>query len=1106
MLLSGSETNISAKATDHAQAIGQMGDGNIVTNINLEIRVCNPETSNLQTSLSSSELKINDAINQQIDETKELLSKGKPDKCIERANRIEQTFSGLLNNQHKFRLLTNKGNAFALLRQYADAYSSFLEAFDIDDSNEVAHANRIKAYSLMQDKNNLKKAINEAQTKFKTSRKVASTILEIIQNDLNYKDLSEFVGEYCFDDASCCLMASQFYYNRGNADKAIQLAEKANQIKPNDWQILGILGTDILYNLLKEIDIRFLSLMSKSQVESLYKAKDFLEKSWVNAKETELPFTHIAFIPINLSSIYKLLKEEDKEREIVDTLIQHMPDNPDIVIKKILLSHNAKDCQPFLSKLDPSSRNEYALVMAMVYMQQDEYEKALECLNKAPNKDDYQIILMKVHCFKELGNLETIEKLKKSRLPRALKSVFDYIVSNDIKELIKAKSSLLKSDNRYIKLEIAQALYHRGQYREASEIYKGLILNISPKDLVFRHYLNCLLLSNQLNELKNNIDMISENELDEALLEILAFFYAKSSNFTKASEIYENLYLLHPNNAEYICNLLYIYRLQRQEQKIKDILNKLPSDLNGMNGNIKCKYAIILHIEENFGFNSAIPKAYELTAQNMEDANAWNSYFSFCITKPLISNNNTAFILSDDITKNTKIYFIEDNKNIKSTNFFHILSSNDMLTKELLQHKQGDIFKLGYTDLKISEITNKYIALFKIIQSNIFIEFPKNSQIQRVDGNVDAFIQYSLDNFKRQDGLWHDMEEAYNTGFPISTVAGMLKRDVFTIVNTFEQKCMKVSLGNWDEKNHAHDIVLQRPSYIIDTITLYHIFEFGVQDIIASILRGKIYASPSIKDHIQQKIDSINTLIQDKAGHMMFDKKSEKIVLYNYEDLQDFYQQELNLYENISDWIDKNITLITPSFSVNLEENEKKLLSVIGEVDQETQQLIDIAIENNLVLLSNDLKLRLFANKFNVQGIWLQALLMNYKISHDRYVQFLQNSILKNHTFITFNSNDLFSVLLTDKTEDLSEFKLFANRLEISSADTAAKVIYDFTIFHLKNNKDAQNVFNIIIDAYLKGGCHKEFALRWSILMHLAQQNKTFSDYLHPWQIGHFIN
>ena len=104
------------------------------------------------------------------------------------------------------------------------------------------------------------------------------------------------------------------------------------------------------------------------------------------------------------------------------------------------------------------------------------------------------------------------------------------------------------------------------------------------------------------------------------------------------------------------------------------------------------------------------------------------------------------------------------------------------------------------------------------------------------------------------------------------------------------------------------------------------------------------------------------------------------------------------------------------------------------------------------------------------------------------------------------NSNDLFSVLLTDKTEDLSEFKLFANRLEISSADTAAKVIYDFTIFHLKNNKDAQNVFNIIIDAYLKGGCHKEFALRWSILMHLAQQNKTFSDYLHPWQIGHFIN
>lgn len=1105
MLLSGSETNISVKATDRALAIGQMGDGNTVTNITLEIRVCNPETSNIQTSLSSSELQINDAINKQIDETKELLSKGKPARCIEEASKIEQTFGSLLNNQHKFRLLTNKGVAFTLLRKHTDACSSFLEAFDIDNNSEVAYANRIKAYSLMRDENKLKQAIIEAKAKFKTGRKVASTILEIIQNDLNYQDLYEFVGEYCFDDASCCLMASQFYYNRDNAEKAIQLAEKANQIKPNDWQILGILGTDILCNLLKEIDIRFLSLMSKSQVESLYKAKDFLEKSWTNVKETELPFTHIAFIPINLSSIYKLLKEEDKEREIVDVLIQHMPDNPDIVIKKILLSHDAKDCQPFLSKLDPSSQNEYALVMAMVYMQQDEYEKALECLNKAPNKDDHQIILMKVHCFKELGNLETIEKLKKSRLPRALKSVFDYIVSNDIKELIKAKSSLVKSDNRYIKLEIAQALYHRGQYREASEIYKGLILNVSPKDLVFRHYLNCLLLSNQLNELKNNIDMISENELDEPLLEILAFFYIKSSNFIKANEIYEKLYLLNPNNAEYICNLLYIYRLQRQKQKIKDILNKLPSDINSMEGHIRCKYTIILYLEESFGFTSAIQKAYELTAQNMKDANAWNAYFSFVATKPLISDNNTAFILSDDVTKNTVIYFIEDNKNIKNTSFFRILSSNDKLAIDLLKHKKGDIFKLGCTDLKISEITNKYIALFKIIQSKIFIEFPENTHIQRVDGDVDNFVKYSLDTFKRQDSLWHDMEKAYNNGFPVSVVAGMLKRDVFTIVNSFEQKCLQVAIGNLDEKNHARNIVLQRPSYIIDTITLYNIFELGVQDIMARILTGKVYAVPLIKDHIQQKIDSINAFIQNKAGHMMFDKETEKIVFYNYEDLQDFYQQELNLYQNMSDWVDKNITLITANFSIQLEEEEKKLLSVVGEIDEETQQLIDIAIENNLVLLSDDLKLRSFVNKFNIEGVWIQAILMNYKIPHDRYTQFLRASILKNHTFITFNSDDLFAVFLTDETEDLKEFKLLANRLEISSAWTAARVIFEFTVSCLKDHTGKQKVFNIIIDAYLKGGCHKEFALRWSILMHLAKLNKIFSEHLQLWKIGHFI-
>ena len=50
------------------------------------------------------------------------------------------------------------------------------------------------------------------------------------------------INDDIFTDAVCCLMASSFYAEKKDFHNALKMAQRANDIKPNDWQIMANLG------------------------------------------------------------------------------------------------------------------------------------------------------------------------------------------------------------------------------------------------------------------------------------------------------------------------------------------------------------------------------------------------------------------------------------------------------------------------------------------------------------------------------------------------------------------------------------------------------------------------------------------------------------------------------------------------------------------------------------------------------------------------------------------------------------------------------------------------------------------------------------------------
>lgn len=122
------------------------------------------------------------------------------------------------------------------------------------------------------------------------------------------------------------------------------------------------------------------------------------------------------------------------------------------------------------------------------------------------------------------------------------------------------------------------------------------------------------------------------------------------------------------------------------------------------------------------------------------------------------------------------------------------------------------------------------------------------------------------------------------------------------------------------------------------------------------------------------------------------------------------------------------------------------------------------------------------------------------------YVSFIIKSVNKNHSFVSFDSRVLLEVLLTDKTQELQNFKKIAKRLCDCTSESAFRVICDFYVAIFKRKCQTIQVAIILINAFLGGGKHNDFVNRLNNLKLIAEQDELFDAALKNWATGHFVS
>lgn len=1038
-------------------------------------------------------------LDQQIDKVKELINLGKIQKALEKINEIEEIYQEKLTTHHKFRLTTDQGIIYSIRNECHNAANKLLKAFELEQ-NEISYANRILAYTLLKDDEKLNQSIKEAKTAFPYSKSIYSQIIMAYRHNKSIKSLHN-INDDIFTDAVCCLMASSFYAEKKDFHNALKMAQRANDIKPNDWQIMANLGcyliSDVFFNRINY------SLLTDEQFNNIQQAQLLFEKSWDIVKDSEYPFDFISYIPINLFSLYSLQQNKEKANGLLEILYEKLPNNPNIAFQKIIRNLD-KITEEDLLKLQPRQYNEHAKLLADIYINKGDYNKALKNIMLAPDKNDIFTITTQAYCLSKLHNYSEITKLKKRYKDEAIKAIIDFAYSGDINFLLNAKNYDIRDE---LKLYIAQSLYGNSRYREAADIFQSVIKHKDLKDVFYRQYLDCLAQINHFVELKKQLSNFSKDNMDDWVLCLLGCTYAGISDFSEARNIFKILYETHRDEAVYICNYLISLIKLNDKSKIVAVLNNINVDIYRLQGDIRYKYGIISYINDYIDQQKALEQIYMLTINNMKEVEAWNQYFMFMFENHIERDDKTAYEIQDLDSQSIKRYFVDDNIELQ-TKYFDVIKIQDAIAENLLSHQQGDVIQVNSSvNAIIKNVNDKYMVLLKIISENIFLEFPNNNQIERISANTpEELLSYLKNMSEAQKKNWNVCQRIYNSGFPISLLAGMMKKDVFSVLETLQLSHLNVAQGTPQEINEELKNCSVHDKYIIDTVTIYNIFVFNLQNILIP-LQNKIYIAQSTKSNFISIIEKIQESITAHASRLQTNIETGQVYMLTPEQLKNASDIELQRLRDILYWIESNAIVVKAKYEAEFNEEQNKILSLFSEFGNEIIEIIDIAVEKKLTLISDDLHLRNFAKTFDINSIWLQVLLKLKKVSEIVYNDYLKAAIYKHHTFISLTAQDLIYCIRNDNTEDLEEFSALASMLGSSSAVSAALVIQStLESICFQYPKYAKlYVYNIIINAYLQNGTCLDMEERLKNLHLLGNRIPSFRKALNLWTIGHFI-
>ena len=263
--------------------------------------------------------------------------------------------------------------------------------------------------------------------------------------------------------------------------------------------------------------------------------------------------------------------------------------------------------------------------------------------------------------------------------------------------------------------------------------------------------------------------------------------------------------------------------------------------------------------------------------------------------------------------------------------------------------------------------------------------------------------------------------------------------------------------GNSDEREQALKQIHVTNKLIVDPISLATLIELNAENLIFNNF-GKLGIAQSTIDSLQVVIRKNKGI--SSQGFMSLVGQDENITVSEVS--AELIQKKTEHFEKILDWIRINCEIIPCEAALKMKRSKREECN--GILGQPFMDTILIASQEGNILYSDDALIRDIAkDKFNVEGVWTQILLMdcvNRKvIDNERYHKMVIDLVNLNYHHTSINSNIIIEAAKQANWKLESPFMNVLEILKTKHSDdlSAFEVSVDFTSLLWKEQIDVEN-------------------------------------------------
>ncbi len=654
------------------------------------------------------------------------------------------------------------------------------------------------------------------------------------------------------------------------------------------------------------------------------------------------------------------------------------------------------------------------LPLAHTYVETGESEHALEVLRKIPDGYDaahfVEVFVIRSQAFLQQKAYQLVEEQISSRLteypnhPVLLEAVafIEYLQQHNheaLTYLLEAYKHVSSKDKERIALRIATHYFDTQQYEEAVRYYEQLEALLSSDSLPARQYLVSLYKVRQYARAYQVAQQLrARGSTQPTVIEITAWINEQTGNLKAASELYSQLATLQPDKPEFLVAQARTEFRRGNSEVALAILRSLH------HASVENPVAL-MEIAEMLAFSGekvgALPLAYrarQLGFNRPEIHLAYVQVFHNC------SLSNPEAFEVNEVGENIAVLVREGQDTRRWLTILKVppidrarneFSIDDPLAQTLIGHRKGNVVQVKKGPLEeiiytIEEIQSIYVRAYQETFDNFGMWFPDHNGIAKIRfeiGDPTRLLTIVAGQSVQLEQLYRLYDQQHITFSQFAALAGKNEVALWGGLAGQPGRRLIASFGTREEQKHHQSRIEEAKQITIDLTALLTSAYLNTLIYLPQKF-CKIYLPQIILDTLGLHIIGLQTIggagfknVSFENGRFVWNEVSRENI-----------EKHIQHVEKLREFILAHCEIVPlfPGAIPLFEEGEQGFLA-----DQNSTATMLVARQTNSLLYSDDLRLRLIAEKsFGVLGFWTQALLASLaatnQISEEDY---FENSI-----------------------------------------------------------------------------------------------------------------